>query len=729
NAPDSGTNPEQQIAMPYLRVTSAQGNAITDSNGNFTIPGASAPLSVTVSYDGTYCATNNQAQGDYSLNVVLNAASGNQILMNPAAATLVTPEANGFNWVGRMRDWTRAVNPADATSDFLATSNVNISSTCNAYYDGSSVNYYQAGGGCVNTAYSSVVLHEMGHWLNDRYGSGNGPDGFGEGNADNFSTHILDDPIVGMDFCGVGCHVRDANNNQQFCGDSNPGCWGGVHANGEVLMGALWKVRTRLKNSLGAPAGIAASNTLFNAWLNAYNDSEIKSIIELRYLTLDDNDGNINNGTPNYSDIDGGFMQQGFPGFPLPYVVFSNVTDLPDTQNEVGPYVVQADIVANLAPPLAGAELRYRVNGGAFQVVPMTPIAGPTYGALIPGQTAPAKVEYYLTAQDNNGNSNDFPTLGSATPIKFLVGVLNVYFVADFESGAAGWTHSANGGTQDDWQISSQFGVDTSFGKVGDPTYAPSGTNIWGNDLGPSGWNGLYSSNVSNWLRSPSIDLSQATNSTLVLQRWLQVENANADQARIRVNGQQVWINPTGQNLIDTNWVEMEIDISAIADGNPAVQVEFSLDTNGSTTFGGWNIDDVMIQSLTSGGCPPPTSYCTAKLTSALTVPEIGSSGSPSQAAGNFQVTLAGAIPNAASIVIWGADAASTPFNGGVLCVGPPITRGPLQFTSGTGATAFTPTILPADVGTTRRFQWWFRDIGDSQGTGLSDGLAVTFCD
>lgn len=729
NAPNSATNPEQQIVMPYLTVTSAAGNAVTDSNGNFTIVGATAPLNVTVNFNGTFCTTNNQAQADYTLNVLLNAAAGNSVLMNPAGADLVTAEANGFNWVGKMRDWTRAVNPADATSDFLATSNVNISSSCNAFYDGGSVNYYQPGGGCVNTAYSSVVLHEMGHWLNDRYGSGNGPDGFGEGNADNFSTHILDDPIVGKDFCGIGCNVRDANNNRQFCGDNNGGCHGGVHANGEVLMGALWKVRTRLKNSLGAAAGVAASNTLFNAWMNAYNDTQIKTIVETHYLTLDDNDGNINNGTPNYADIDGGFKQQGFPGFPLPFVVFSNVTDLPDTQNEVGPYQVNATIVANLAPPLVNAQLFFRVDGGAYQSLGMTAQGGSSYGVAIPGQTAPSKVEYYLSAQDSNGNSNTFPAGGAAAPIKFLVGDLNVYFLATFETGAAGWTHGANGGTQDDWQLSSQVGANVSFGKVGDPTTAPSGgTNIWGNDLGPDGWNGLYSSSVSNWLRSPVINLSQATDTRLSLQRWLQVENASFDQARIRVNGQQVWINPTGQNLIDTSWNEMEIDISAIADGNPSVQIEFSLDTNASNTFGGWNIDNVSIFSLTSG-CPPPTNYCTAKLSSTFNFPSISSSGSPSQSAGNFQVTLAGAIPNVPSIVIWGANPDSAPFNGGILCVAPPITRGPLTIVSGSGTASFAPTILIADIGTTRRYQWWFRDAADPQGTGLSNGLNVTFCD
>ena len=118
---------------------------------------------MTLVYEGPFAATSNQAGSDYSLTTTLGSATGNVVTMNPAAAAAVTAEANAFNWIGLMREWTRTINPADATNDFLAAANVNISSTCNAYYNGVSVNFYAAGGSCVNTAYSSVVLHEMGH--------------------------------------------------------------------------------------------------------------------------------------------------------------------------------------------------------------------------------------------------------------------------------------------------------------------------------------------------------------------------------------------------------------------------------------------------------------------------------------------------------------------------------------------------------------------------------------
>jgi hypothetical protein len=493
-------------------------------------------------------------------------------------------------------------------------------------------------------------------------------------------------------------------------------------------MGALWKVRKRLKTSLGSSPGILASNTLFNSWLNAYNDTQIKTIIETHYLTLDDDDGNIGNGTPNYTAIDEGFKEQGFPGYALDFVIFSNVTLLGDTQDESGPYVVEADISAAFNPPVGFQQLHYRVDGGTFQSLQMAPVSGNTYRASIPGQISPAKVEYYLSALDASGKPGLFPSSGASNPHGFYVGIVNSWFQADFEAGTAGWTHGSPNGSQDDWQLSSQFGVDTSFGKSGDPTSAPSGVNIWGNDLGPDGWNGAYSPDVSNYLRSPAFDLSAASGSTLTFKRWLTVEKGQYDRATVKVNGQQVFINPFGQDLIDTDWVDVEIDISAIADGNPSVQIEFGLVSDQGLEYGGWNIDDVEVFSVTAV-CPPPSNYCTTKVTSALTAPLIGATGTPSQSAGNFAVTLTGSIPNTNAVPFWSVNPNSLPFNGGFLCVGSPLTRGPLKKTGPGGDASLPVAISPAMVGTTRHYQWWFRDPADPFTVGLSDGLRVVFCD
>ncbi len=599
-APDYASNPETQQTLQHLRVTSSAGTTYTDANGNFNYPGVNSATNVTVEYYGTYNDVQHVPGSEYSLTVSAQPNQQNDILMNPSSQALVTAQANAYKQLTGCRDWITSIVPTDTTADFRAISNCNISSTCNAYYNGVSVNFYQAGGGCVNTAYSTVVVHEYGHWLNDLYGSGNGSDGFGEGNADVFAMYMYDDPIVGLDFCGSGCNVRTGTNTRPYCGDGNGGCYGQVHTDGEVWMGAAWKIRTRLKNTLGSSAGVLAADTLFVSWMNAYDQTTIDSIMEIQWLTLDDDDGNIDNGTPNYTDIDQGFRDQQFPGYDLPGVSISNVTDLPDTTNEVGPYLVDATIVAQVSPPITTADLYYRVNGGAWTAVAMTPGAGDVYTGSIPGQSSPANVNYYVYAEDNGSASRSFPPDAPTSYLDFNVGEYEVLFFDDFEtSGDNGWTHASFGDTSnnhDDWQHGSPGG------KAGDPSSAFSGSEIWGTDLGVGSWNGEYQDQVHNYLRSPVIDCSSAYGTRLRFQRWLRIEKGTWDQARIKVNGTLVWENPAGTDMVESAWSFQDIDISTAADGESSVQIEFSLESDTSVTFGGWNIDDVAVLYLADSG-------------------------------------------------------------------------------------------------------------------------------
>jgi hypothetical protein len=314
--PDEASNPPAAQIMKYLRCTSASGTVYTDTNGNFNYVGVNAPLTVTFQFTSGQRAnvTNSGSGGNYSLAVLLQPNQANPILLNSPANPVFTCQANCTLSVPRACDYIHSIVPSDTHADFSALCHVRVAGTCNAFYNGSSINFYPAGGGCVDTAYSTVIIHEFGHWLNSLYGTGNGSDGMGEGNADVWSEYIYDTNIVGQDFCGLNCNVRNGNNGRLFCGDCCGGCYGEVHNDGEVWMGAAWKIRTRLKTTNGAAAGSLIANTLFMGWLNAYNQTQIKSIIETQWLTLDDTNGNIDDGTPHHADIDGGFRQQGFPG-------------------------------------------------------------------------------------------------------------------------------------------------------------------------------------------------------------------------------------------------------------------------------------------------------------------------------------------------------------------------------------------------------------------------------
>lgn len=129
-----------------------------------------------------------------------------------------------------------------------------------------------------------------------------------------------------------------------------------------------------------------------------------------------------------------------------------------------------------------------------------------------------------------------------------------------------------------------------------------------------------------------------------------------------------------------------------------------------------------------AGICVRPETYCTAKTTSALTLPGINWTGTPSQGANDLVVTLSNAVPDKTGLVFWGPQPASAPFQGGFLCVGGGAIRGPATVISSAGTASTAIAISATMIGTTSYYQWWFRDPDSPSTTGLSDGLRVTFC-
>ncbi len=376
--PDTSSNPEALFALPFAEVSSAAGSTLTDINGDFVIPGAGTnPVDVTVRYRGPLADVRDNQGANHTVTMSFTPGVFDTLTMNDIRDENTTAEANAYLGILDFAAWIDNVDPTDTTMQFPVVANVNIFFFCNAFYAGNNINFFRSGFGCVNTSYSTVVAHEEGHWANDRYGSGNGSDGFGEGNADVFAMYIYDTPIVGEDFSGPGTFVRTGENTRQFCGDGNGGCYGQVHDDGEVLMGALWKVRDNLNQSLGNSAGDLVADSLMVGWMQAFDDRRIESIIEEHWLILDDDDGNIQNGTPNYDAINDGFLAQGFPG-----VTIGNT----DTILLTGPSSAQVgDVLAYTidgAEPNSPAFLLYSpnlngsvINGQPFDIGPPVRIA------------------------------------------------------------------------------------------------------------------------------------------------------------------------------------------------------------------------------------------------------------------------------------------------------------------------------------------------------------------
>lgn len=135
--------------------------------------------------------------------------------------------------------------------------------------------------------------------------------------------------------------------------------------------------------------------------------------------------------------------------------------------------------------------------------------------------------------------------------------------------------------------------------------------------------------------------------------------------------------------------------------------------------------------------------YCTPKTTSGGCVPAITTQGGPSWNAGSgFLVRCNSVEPVKPGILFYGtAGGQAVPFQGGFLCVKPPLWRLPGMNSGGSAACSGSYTVdfnawIASQVdaslvsGTSVSAQFWFRDPTEPiSGTGLSAAVSFTICD
>ncbi|HND56028.1 MAG TPA: hypothetical protein PLV92_26615, partial [Pirellulaceae bacterium] len=409
------------------------------------------------------------------------------------------------HWLTYFRDSIKANDPSDTTMDFQTLANANLASTCNAFYDGSSVNFYSSGGGCVNTAYSDVVLHETGHWANEQY-NGAVTGAFHEGNADGFAYHFNDDSCL-TDLDGVGCLRSGTQVAVKKCPtDGDESCHGGeVHNEGQVMGSANWAVRSRLETTLGAGPGGLLATALFLGWMQTYNDGAILNVIEDHWLALDDDNADMSDLTPHFGDINAGFKDYNWPGFPD--LTISSIGG-PADNSAVGHLAavgVTANIVA-IVGSVSTATLKYS-TGGAFSNVTMTPTGNPNqYQGVIPGLASPNTVKWYIDATSSTGGHAVGPAGAPENVRIYHVGQVTVLNSWTFDGGTdESWTHANLSGTNgDQWQRGNPAGSAAST----DPHAAFSPNNVWGTDLSLAATDGMYEPSSSGELRSPTLNYS-----------------------------------------------------------------------------------------------------------------------------------------------------------------------------------------------------------------------------
>jgi len=125
--------------------------------------------------------------------------------------------------------------------------------------------------------------------------------------------------------------------------------------------------------------------------------------------------------------------------------------------------------------------------------------------------------------------------------------------------------------------------------------------------------------------------------------------------------------------------------------------------------------------------CGIGTSYCAATTNSTGQAASLVINGSAAGGAGGALSLAASGIPNSAGLFFHGSSAVAVPFGNGLRCVGGSTQRTPISLAS-SGAASWTLATDAFAPGSTRRFQYWFRDVLAAPGfSNFSDAVAVTF--
>ncbi len=299
---------EATSGLPYAKVTLGGNTAYADANGNFTIAGSGT---ITSMLDGQWFNVNNQAGADSSISQ--NSSNPNIVHNSSNTSESYRAEVNAYLQSNVVRDFTLSYAPAFPTINNQTSFPVNtgVSGTCNAFYDYSSINFYPAGGGCSNTAFSVIVHHEYGHHMVASAGSGQ--DSYGEGMGDVMGVLITGDNQLARGFYSNDCvnGIRNAINNHQYP------CSGGIHDCGQLISGCVWDALAEMQAAYPVTGFDIISSLAINSMM-MHSGGGIDPSITLDWLTLDDDDGDLTNGTPHSPEILAGFAMHSMDQIPEP---------------------------------------------------------------------------------------------------------------------------------------------------------------------------------------------------------------------------------------------------------------------------------------------------------------------------------------------------------------------------------------------------------------------------
>lgn len=370
--PTNGTCGTMQSGwpMPFADTGLSSPNNVTNSAGVFDWTSGT----VTTNLDGPFvrildsCGTiaNSSSTGD----VNLGGTNGQHDCTSAGGSSGNTAASRtAFYEVNKLAEQARGWLPGNSWLNNRLTARVNLNQTCNAFWGGGQINFYRSGGGCRNTGeLAGVFDHEWGHGLDDNDAAGL-LSSSSEAYADIAAIYRLQDSCVGHGFfattnmgCGMTSDGTGFNANEAIVGPAhcNTDCSGvrdadwAQHADNtpDTPLGFVCNSCSSGSGPCGRQVHCSAAPTRQAAWDFAARDlqaapfnysSETAFIVAnkvfyqgsgnvgswhacscgssssgcgstngyMQWLVADDDNGNLNDGTPHMTALFNAFNRHG----------------------------------------------------------------------------------------------------------------------------------------------------------------------------------------------------------------------------------------------------------------------------------------------------------------------------------------------------------------------------------------------------------------------------------
>jgi hypothetical protein len=378
-------------------------------------------------------------------------------------------------------------------------------------------------------------------------------------------------------------------------------CSGEIHYCGQLLSGCVWSTRNELYITNPTTYLSIISNLAVNAML-LHSGGGIDPSITIDYLTLDDDNGNIYDGTPHYQEIAIGFGAHNMDAPPLQLLSFSFPNGLPEIISPAGGTTVRVVVSAITQQPQPGTGKIYINSGSGWEQNPMTQIEPNVYDAVFPSYPCLTQVSYYFSAQTTGGQTQYWPYTAPQEYFSTIAASgMNEVFSDNFETNL-GWTVENSPGISTGWW---ERGVPAGGGNRGDP---PTDYDGSGKCYITDNRDDEDIDDGTTWLISPTFDLSTVDDVALHYALWYTNDyggdpNNDLFKTYVSNNNGASWVlaETIGPQTPGYQWFEHDFIIGDFITLTNQVKVRFEASDLNSGSVVEAGIDEVIITAYECG--------------------------------------------------------------------------------------------------------------------------------